>query len=153
MEKNGGPFWVRTRDLSLIRSNAQHQKSPQNDSLINHIDVRYNEQLLKGLNKTTADCYKSLVVSLLEAYPNSPESDIKNYLYQKQQVDFMSGTIANYIKSFRSFFSYLLNNNLFDLDYQRLKIPKIRYREQYVPTDDEVKKLFQVVDNAEDRLM
>jgi len=33
-----------------------------------------------------------------------------------------------------------------------LKIPKIKYRERRVPTDEEVRKLFQVVENDEDRL-
>jgi site-specific recombinase XerD len=64
----------------------------------------------------------------------------------------MSGTIANYVKEYRNFFGYLFTNGLYDLDYQRLKIPRIKYRERRVPTDEEVKKLFQVIDNDEDKL-
>ena len=64
----------------------------------------------------------------------------------------MSGTIANYIKSFRSFFGYLYTNSLYNLDYQRLKLPKIKYRERRVPTDEEVGKLFQELDNNENRV-
>jgi site-specific recombinase XerD len=46
----------------------------------------------------------------------------------------------------------LYTNGLYNLDYQRLKIPKIKYRERRVPTDEEVGKLFQELDNDEDRI-
>jgi site-specific recombinase XerD len=89
---------------------------------------------------------------LLTSYLRPTEFDIKDFLFQKQQSGYMSGTIANYVKAYRSFFGFLFNNGLYNLDYQRLKIPKIKYRERRVPTDEEVKKLFQVVDNDEDKL-
>jgi integrase/recombinase XerD len=117
-----------------------------------YIDAWYNEQLLQGLNKQTVDCNRSHINALLSVYPRPTESDIKNYLYQRQRAGYMSGTIANYVKSYRSFFGYLLTNGLYDLDHQQLKIPKIKYRERRVPTDEEVKKLFQAVDNDQERL-
>jgi integrase len=46
----------------------------------------------------------------------------------------------------------LFTSGLYSLDYQRLKIPKIKYKERHVPTDEEVKKLFQAADNDEDKL-
>ena len=46
----------------------------------------------------------------------------------------------------------MYTNGLYNLDYQRLKIPKIKYRERRVPTDEEVRKLFQELDNDEDRV-
>jgi integrase/recombinase XerD len=64
----------------------------------------------------------------------------------------MSGTIANYIKAFRSFFGYLFTSGLYDFDYRCLRLPKIKYRERRVPSDEEVIKLFQALDNDEDRL-
>jgi len=151
-KNSGGPFWTRTRDLSLIRIEYKHDKTSKNTNLLDNIDAWYNEQLLKGLTKSTADCHRSRVKALLAMYPKPTESDIKNYLYQKQQAGYMSGTIANYVKSYRSFFGYLLINGLYDLDYQRLKLPKITYRERRVPTGEEVRKLFQAVDNDEDKL-
>ena len=150
-KNSGGPFWTRTRDLSLIRNVYKHEKT-NNTNLLDYIEVWYNEQLLKGLTKSTADCHRSRVTALLTLYLNPTESDIKNYLFKKQQAGYMSGTIANYMKSYRSFFGYLFTNGLYDLDYQRLKLPKITYRERRVPTGEEVRKLFQAVDNDEDRL-
>jgi len=151
-KNNSGPFWTRTRDLSLIRIDNERKNVSSGTPLPDYIDPWYNEQLLKGLTKSTADCHRSHINALLSVYPRPTELDIKNYLYQKQQAGYMSGTIANYVKSYRSFFGYLLTNGLYDLDYQRLKIPKIKYRERRVPTDKEVKKLFQAVDRDEDRL-
>ena len=69
---------------------------------------------------------------MLAMYPQPTELDAKNYLYQKQQAGYMSGTIANYVKAYRSFFGYLLTNGLYDLEYQRLKLPKIKYKERRV---------------------
>ena len=46
----------------------------------------------------------------------------------------------------------MYTNGLYNLDYQRLKIPKIKYRERRVPTDEEVRGLFQVVNDNEDRV-
>jgi site-specific recombinase XerD len=73
-------------------------------------------------------------------------------LTEKQQSGYLSGTIANYIKAYRSFFGYLFTNSLYDLDYRCLYLPKIKYRERRVPTDEEVRKLFQKLDNDEDRV-
>jgi integrase/recombinase XerD len=151
-KNSGGPFWTRTRDLSLIRIDNKRGNSSGGTPLPDYIDAWYNEQLLKGLAKSTVDCHRSRVMALLSVYLKPTESDIKNYLYQKQQAGYMSGTIANYIKAYRSFFGYLFTNGLYDLDYQRLKLPKITYRERRVPTGDEVRKLFQAIDNDEDKL-
>ena len=143
---------ARTINLSLIRNVYKHDKTFNKTNLLDYIDAWYNEQLLKGLTKSTADRHRSRVLALLTAHPKPTESDIKNHLYQKQQAGYMSGTIANYVKAYRSFFGYLLTNGLYDLDYQRLKLPKITYRERRVPTAEEVRRLFQAVDNDEDRL-
>ena len=78
--------------------------------------------------------------------------NLKDYLSKKQQSGYSSGTIANYVKSFRSFFGYLYTNSLYDLDYRLLCLPKIKYGERRVPTDEDVGKLFQVLDNDEDRI-
>jgi site-specific recombinase XerD len=92
------------------------------------------------------------VKTLLDTYPKPSIFDIKDYLSQKQQAGSLSGTIANYVKAFRSFFGYLFTGGLYDLDYRCLCLPKIKYRERRVPTDEEVGKLFQVLDNDVDRI-
>ena len=149
---DGGPFWTRTRDLSLIRIEAHRSKPITRVNPRDYIDAWYNEQLLKGLTKQTADCHRSHINALLSVYPRPTESDVKDYLLQKQRAGYMSGTIANYVKSYRSFFGYLSASGLYNLDYQQLKIPKIKYRERRVPKDEEVRRLFQAVDKDEDRL-
>jgi site-specific recombinase XerD len=116
------------------------------------LDAWYKEQLLKGITKSTADAHLGRIKALLNVYPTPDIFSIKDYLSEKQKAGYLSGTIANYVKSFRSFFGYLYTNGLYNLDYQRLKIPKIKYRERHVPTDEEVLKLFQELDNDQDRV-
>ena len=89
---------------------------------------------------------------MLDTYPRLNMFDIKDYLSKKQQSGYMPGTIANYINAFRSFFGYLFTYGLYDLDYHCLRLPRIKYRERRVPSDEEVSKLFQELDNDEDRL-
>jgi site-specific recombinase XerD len=151
-KKAGGPLWTRTRDPSLIRIDESLTISSHDINLNNSLDAWYNEQLLKGITKSTADAHLGRIKALLNSYPTPDIFSIQGYLSEKQKTGYMSGTIANYIKSFRSFFGYLYNNGLYNLEYQRLKIPKIKYRERRVPIDEEVGKLFQELDNDEDRV-
>lgn len=64
----------------------------------------------------------------------------------------MSGTIANYVKAFRSFFGYLFDKGLYNFDPRCLPLPKVRNRERSVPSDEDVSKLLSVVHSDEDRL-
>jgi site-specific recombinase XerD len=116
------------------------------------LDAWYKGQLLKGITKSTADAHLGKIKALLNIYPTPDIFSIKDYLSEKQKAGYLSGTIANYVKSFRSFFGYLYTNDLYNLDYRRLKLPKIKYRERRVPTDEEVGKLFQELDNDVDRV-
>jgi len=150
--KNGGPFWARTRDLSLIRIDDKQNKPLSKGKPSDYIDAWYNEQLLKGTTKSTIATYLSRVKALLDTYQVPNIFDIKNYLSEKQQAGYLSGTIANYVKSYRSFFGYLFTSGLYDLDYRCLRLPKITYQERRVPTEEEVVKLFQALGNDEDRL-
>jgi site-specific recombinase XerD len=46
---------------------------------------------------------------------------------------------ANYIKAFRSFFRFLCEQGLWNVDPTlRLKLPKHAYRERYVPSEQQV---------------
>jgi len=64
----------------------------------------------------------------------------------------MSGTIANYVKAFRSFFGYLFKHGLHSFDPRCLKLPKVRNKERRVPSDEDVAKLLSVVQTDEDKL-
>jgi len=152
-ENIGGPLWTRTTDPSLIRTVKTAKKRINRVNPGDYLNAWYNEQSLKGTTKTTIGAYLGRVKDLLETHPNPNIFDIKEYLSQKQQSRFLSGTIANYIKSFRSFFGYLYNAGLYDLDYRCLRLPKIKYRERRVPTDEQVGKLFRMLDNDEDKLI
>lgn len=61
-----------------------------------------------------------------------------------------SGTIANYVKAARSFFSYLLGKHYYALDTSHIKLPKIQHRERRVPTDADIAKLIAHLEDAED---
>ena len=80
------------------------------------------------------------------------EFDIKRYLAKKQEFGACSGTIANYVKAYRSFFCYLFERGLCQFDPRCLKLPKIRHKERRVPSDEDVAKLLGVVHNPEDKL-
>lgn len=82
----------------------------------------------------------------------SNELAIKEFLVKKQQSGTSSGTIANYIKAFRSFFGYLFTNGLYHFNPHRLKLPKIHYRERRVPKDEDIAKLIRSLDDAEDAI-
>jgi len=98
--KDGGPLWSRTTDLSLIRIGDRANIS-------DYINEWYSEQKLKGLVETTIYNYRQKVEALLGEYARPAEIDIKRYLAKKQEFGACSGTIANYVKAYRSFFGYL----------------------------------------------
>ena len=141
-ENSGGPLWSRTTDLSLIRIDASV-------NLRDYINDWYSEQKLKGLVETTIYSYRQKVEALLGEYSRAAEIDIKRYLAKKQEFGASSGTIANYVKAYRSFFGYLFERGLYHLELRCLKLPKIRHKERRVPSDGDVSKLLSVVQNQE----
>jgi len=152
--KSGGPFWARTRDLSLIRNGAsalKRRKVPLNiGQPSEYVEAWYKEQQLKGIANLTLYCYRQKIDALLNEYPMPNIVDIKEYLSKKQESGYYSGTIANYVKAFRSFFGYLFTRGLYDLDPSCLSLPKIRHKEKHIPRDEEIAKLLSVPDRAED---
>jgi site-specific recombinase XerD len=146
-------LWTRTTDPSLIRSVETAKKRTNRVNPGDYFNAWCNEQGLKGTTKSTIGAYLGKVKDLLETHPNPTVFDIKEYLSQKQRSRFLSGTIANYIKSFRSFFGYLYNAGLYDLDYRCLRLPKIKYRERRVPIEEQVGKLFRILENNGDKLI
>ncbi|HEY81670.1 MAG TPA: tyrosine-type recombinase/integrase [Dehalococcoidia bacterium] len=140
-----GPFWTRTRDLSLIRSGEPVK-------LRNYIDAWYNEQKLKGLTEVTVYRYRQQVEALLNEYPVPSEFDIKSFLTKKQEFGACSGTIANYVKAYRSFFGYLFEKGWYNIDPRCLPLPKVHNRERRVPSDEDVAKLLSVAYTLEDKL-
>jgi integrase/recombinase XerC len=143
--KNGGPLWSRTTDLSLIRSEVY-------ENLSTYIDLWYREQKLKGIGDITLYGYRRKVEALLGECTNPNEFDIKQYLVKKQEFGAMSGTIANYVKAFRSFFGYLCDKGLYNLDPRCLPLPEVRNREKRVPSDEDVTKLLSVVTESEGKI-
>jgi len=149
-EANGGPFWARTRDLSLIRSvdsaNSKYlQVNPRE-----YIDSWYTEQQLKGIDNTTVYSYRQKIEALLGEYFMPNEFDIKQFLANKQEFGACSGTIANYVKAYRSFFGYLFDHGLYNLDPYCLKLPRVRNKERRIPSNEDITKLLSVLDRAED---
>jgi len=142
--KDGGPLWSRTTGLSLIRIGDRA-------NLRGYIDEWYSEQRLRGLVETTIYNYRRKVEALLGEYPRPVGFDIKRYLAKKQEFGACSGTIANYVKAYRSFFGYLFECGLYDLDPRCLKLPKIRNKERRVPSDEDVSKLLSVAYSPEDK--
>jgi len=151
-ENSGGPLWARTTDLSLIRSDVYAGKIITHIDLRNYIDLWSSEQKLKGITDITIYGYRRKIEALLGEHPKPTEFDIKQYLAKKQEFGAMSGTIANYVKAFRSFFGYLYNKGLYNIDPHCLPLPKVRNRERTVPSDEDVAKLLSVVNNAEDKI-
>ena len=151
-ENSGGPLWARTTDLSLIRSGDYAKKISTHANLCDYIDLWYSEQKLKGIADITIYGYRRKVDALLGECPKPTEFDIKHYLAKKQEFSAMSGTIANYVKAFRSFFGYLFIKGLYDLDPCCLPLPKVRNREKRVPSDEDVAKLLSVVQSQEDKV-
>ena len=64
----------------------------------------------------------------------------------------MSGTIANYVKAFRSFFGYLFDKGLYNLDSRCLPLPRVRNRECHVPSDEGIAELLSVANSLEDKV-
>ena len=151
-ENSGGPLWSRTTDLSLIRSEVYAANIKTHVNLRNYLDLWSSEQKLKGIVDTTIYGYRRKVEALLGECPNPNEFNIKQYLAKKQECGAMSGTIANYVKAYRSFFGYLYNKGLYNIDPHCLPLPKIRNREKRVPSNEDVAKLLSVVNNAEDKI-
>ena len=146
--KKSGPLWSRTTDLSLIRIDKYAQQTNPSQ----YIDNWYSEQKLNGLVETTIYNYRLKIEALLGEYPKPAEIDIKRYLATKQEFGASSGTIANYVKAYRSFFGYLFERGLCNIDPRCLKLPKIRYKERHVPSDEDVAKLLSVVHSSEDKI-
>jgi len=145
-------LWSRTTDLSLIRIDEPICKEYPWKNPYDYTDLWYSEQKLRGLVETTIYNYRRKVEVLLGEYPRPAEFDIKRYLAQKQEFGACSGTIANYVKAYRSFFGYLFERGLYNLDPRCLKLPKIRHKERRVPSDEDVAKLLGVVHSQEDKV-
>jgi len=145
----GGPFWVRTRDLSLIRKD----KSAKQINPSAYVDTWYREQQLRSLSELTLYSYRQKVEALLSECPTPNELSIKEFLSQKQQDGYYSGTIANYVKAFRSFFVYLYNRGLYNFDSTCLRLPKLHHKERRVPGDEDIAKLLSVVNREEDSII
>ena len=148
-KKNGGPFWVRTRDLSLIRNDGIPTSIK---SVRNYIDLWQKEQELSEISNLTVYGYRQKIEALLDEHAMPNDFAIKRFLVEKQESGCYSGTIANYVKAFRSFFRYLFTKGLYDFDPGDLSLPKIRYKEKRVPTDEEIARLLGVLDRAEDTI-
>jgi site-specific recombinase XerD len=147
----GGPFWARTRDLSLIRTDAYSSQSKKDCDLVEAIVLWESELALGGIASATIDSYRQKVSDLL-AYSVTPdELAVKTFLSNKQRAGASTGTIANYVKAFRSFFNYLVENHLYVFDTSRLHQPKVKYQERCVPKDEDVSALMRTLDNDEDR--
>jgi len=145
VRNDGGPLWSRTTDLSLIRIGDRANIS-------DYINEWYSEQKLKGLVETTIYNYRQKVEALLGEYARPAEIDIKRYLAKKQEFGACSGTIANYVKAYRSFFGYLYERGLYQFDPPCLKLPKVRHKERRVPSDEDVAKLLSVVQKPEEKV-
>jgi site-specific recombinase XerD len=116
------------------------------------IDLWQSELKLKGISKLTSDSYRQKVRDLLDFNSTPNELAIKEFLAKKLESGTSSGTLANYVKAFRSFFGYLFDNELYRLNPRRLKLPKIQYQERRVPKDEEIDKLIHSLNNAEDAI-
>jgi len=101
LNNNGGPFWARTRDLSLIRNDASASKKrevPSNNvQPQEYVEVWYKEQQLKGLANSTLYGYRQRIEALLNEYTIPYEIDIISSLSRKQESGYYSGTLANYL--------------------------------------------------------
>ena len=104
------------------------------------------------MSKVTIASYRQKVGALLEVNPTPNELAVKEFLAKKQQSGAYSGTIANYVKAFRSFFGYLFDSGLYDLNLRGLKLPKIKYQERRVPKDEEIDKLMSALNDVEDAI-
>jgi integrase/recombinase XerD len=111
-----------------------------------------SELEFNGLSKLTIDSYRQKVNDLLDFNAGPDEIIIKSFLANMQRAGTSTGTIANYVKAFRSFFNYLYENRLYDYDASRLKQPKIKYQERRVPKDDDVAALMRMLNTAEDTI-
>ena len=148
-QRHGGPFWTRTRDLSLIRNGLS---APNNAQPRKYINAWYTEQQLRGIADITLYGYRQKVESLLNEYATPSEFDIKEFLSRKQEAGYYSGTIANYVKAFRSFFGYLFTKGLYDFDSGCLKLPKIHHKERRLPTDEDIRRLLSALERVEDNI-
>jgi integrase/recombinase XerD len=118
-----------------------------------YLDLWQSElEVIKSLSRDTIASYRQKVEALLEVNPTPNELIVKAYLAKIKQSGACSGTIGNYVKAFRSFFHYLLDNGLYDFDISRLKLPKIQYRERRVPKDEEIATLVDSLESAEDTI-
>ncbi len=145
----GGPLWTRTTDPSLIRSDGSTTKAQLTNHLPIYLNVWQSELKYSGLSILTTSSYKQKVRDLLNFNDSPNEHIVKEFLTNMQSRGVSTGTIANYVKAFRSFFSYLLSKHLYDFDLSNLKQPKVKYQERHVPKEDEVAKVMQLLDNVE----
>ena len=109
-----------------------------------------SEQEFKGISKLTIASYRQKVEALLEVNPTPNELATKEFLVKRQHSGACSGTLANYVKAFHSFFGYLFDNGLYNFNSRGLKLPKIKCQERRVPRDDEIAKLISALNNVED---
>jgi len=110
------------------------------------------EQKVQAKATNTINSYQRMILALLKENSRPDQYCVKEFLSQKQDAGASSGTIANYVKAYRSFFKYLFENGMYDINPGYFKIPKIQYKERHLSSDEDVAKLLQVADTEEDKL-
>lgn len=143
-EANFRPFVLRTYQDCSLKSSLNRLNA--------HLILWESELEFNGLSTLTIDSYRQKVKDLLDFNDAPDELVIKSFLSNMQRAGTSTGTIANYVKAFRSFFNYLYENRLYDYDASRLKQPKIKYQERRVPKDDDVAALMRMLNTAEDTI-
>jgi site-specific recombinase XerD len=135
------------QDCSLLDDCKSHSIS-----LNQNLNLWQSELEFRGLSKLTIDSYRQKVEDLLDFNSTPDELIIKSFLANMQRAGTSTGTIANYVKAFRSLFNYLYESRLYDYDASRLKQPKIKYQERRVPKDDDIVELMRMLNTAEDTI-
>lgn len=116
-------------------------------------DLWTSDLELQGFAKETIKSYRANADRLLAVYHMPTELDIKSYLSKRLKSGVTKGTIAAYIKAFRSFFNYLYANNMIASNpTTHLKQPaEGKYQTRRVPTEDDIREFFTQDMSLEDR--
>lgn len=117
------------------------------------LDMWQSDLELRGLAYTTRKSYRQKVESLLHVYPEPTELEIRQYLTDRLREGLDKGTIANYIKAFRSFFSYLHETGLWNYNpAAHLRLPKLTRKEKRCPNNHDIAKLLSEQLAPQDRI-
>lgn len=121
--------------------------------MANLLEIIHKEMSIRNYSRRTIDAYSRVIADLYKTTKITPrdigESDIKEYLYQKQRAGLSSQSIALMANAINFLFTQVYKRR----DYQKLRQPKQSKKLPTILSKAEIERMLDTIQNAKHRLL